>query len=419
MNKKLITLAVAGVLAVPAAAFAQASNVQIYGRLNLGLDNYSATGATIGSAGDYKARNRVYDAGSRLGFTGSEDLGNGLKAIFLLESGINVDNGGTTGQGGQANPYTGTLSSRIGYVGLQGTWGRLTFGKDNVWWGNTPIERSGADYIAAGIPSFNGLLGRGMNVGVTRVSNLVQYIAQASGVTGILSYSAGGETAAAGANTSGRLWGATVQGQWGAFGAGYDWVNLKGNAPTSGAATAASTGHKARAGWTYAPGSQISVLWIKSIQDNLGYSAIALAGTALAPLAALSVPDATAASLSQTSWGLSWEHTFGNFQGMGQWSKVNNITGCAIAGACDNTNATAWMAGLRYNFSKRTGVYVNYATIKNASNYNMDYLGGWMTSASTTSSLPGLSPATVPAFGIVNSNGADPRIVGVGMMHTF
>ena len=77
MNKKLMALAVAGALAIPAAAFAQAGNVQIYGRANLGFDNYSATGATGGAAFDYKARNRVYDAGSRLGFSGSEDLGGG------------------------------------------------------------------------------------------------------------------------------------------------------------------------------------------------------------------------------------------------------------------------------------------------------------------------------------------------------
>ncbi|MBI4290279.1 MAG: porin, partial [Betaproteobacteria bacterium] len=49
MKEKVLALALAGALA-PAAAFAQASNVQIYGRANLGLDNYSATGSTAGAA---------------------------------------------------------------------------------------------------------------------------------------------------------------------------------------------------------------------------------------------------------------------------------------------------------------------------------------------------------------------------------
>ncbi len=412
MNKKLTALAVAGALAAPAAAFAQVSSVQIYGRANLGLDNYSATGATAGAAADYKSRNRIYDAGSRLGFQGTEELGGGLKGIFLIESGANVDNGGTTGQSGAPNPFSGTLSSRIGYVGLQGNWGRLTLGKNNVWWANYPIEQTGANYLATGLANIYGLTGRGMNIGVSRVSNLVQYSAQASGITAILSYAANGESRPAGANADGKLWGATVQGQWGAVGVGYDWVKKWGNTGTGiGGGQPASTGNKLRAGWTYAPGSQISAIVVKITQDYGGFGAMVAADAGL-PLAlgTALLPDATSTSLSQTSFGLSWEHTFGNMQALAQWGKVNHITGCSVAGACNNTGATEWMLGLRYNLSKRTGVYINYATIRNESNYNMDYVGGWMTSANYLGALPGLPPGSV---------GADPRLFGVGVMHNF
>ena len=412
MNKKLMALAVAAALAAPALAFAQASNVTIYGRANLGLDNYSATGATIGSAGDYRSRNRVYDAGSRLGFRGEENLGGGLKALFLMETGVNVDTGNTLGQSGAPNPFAGLLSSRIGYVGLQGNWGRLTFGKDNVWWANYPMEQTGATYVATGVQNFYGLLGRGMNVGVSRVSNLVQYAAQARGITAIVSYAANGEARPAGANTDGRLWGVTVQGQWGAVGAGYDWVKNWGNTGTGiGGSRPASIGHKLRAGWAYQPGAQIAVIWAKVVQDNGGFGAITAAGAGLPLALGLALgPDATASSLSQTSWGLSWEHTFGNVLALAQWARVNNITGCQVPGACNNTNATTWMAGLRYNVSKRTGLYANYSAIRNDSNYNMDYTGGWMTSANYLGALPGLPPTSV---------GADPRMYGVGVMHNF
>ena len=433
MNKKLTALAVAGALAAPAAAFAQASNVTIYGRANLGLDTYSATGATAGSAFDYKSRNRVYDAGSRLGFNGTEDLGGGLKAIFLMESGVNIDTGGATGQSGSPNPNSGLLSSRVGHVGLESSsWGRLTFGRSHVWWGNSTIEQTGANYIAAGVPLFNGLLGRGMQVGVARQSNTLQYSAAMGGKAIQISYSPGGESQGAGLNADGKLWAVTLQGQWGPFGAGYDWARMWGNTPAApiAPATAAAcgvalavptalcsqpstTGHKLRAGWTYQPGGQISVLWVKSVQDNGGATAIL---TAVGSAALALVPDTYASSLSQTSWGLSWEHLFGNVQALAQWGRVNNITGCSnrVAGACDNTNATSWMIAGRYIFSKRTAMYVNFATIRNASNYNMDYIGGWMTSASTTlggaNIAPGLAPANV---------GADPRLFGVGVMHNF
>lgn len=96
MQKKIIALAVAGLMS--GAAFAQASNVQIYGRVNTGFENYSATGSVTGTAADLKARNRVFDSGSRLGFRGTEDLGGGLKAGFVIESGLNIDNGTATTQ---------------------------------------------------------------------------------------------------------------------------------------------------------------------------------------------------------------------------------------------------------------------------------------------------------------------------------
>src|SRR5712691_8665056 len=411
MNKKTAALALgAGMLAASAVALAQDGNVRIYGRANLGFDNYSATGATAGPANDFKGRNRVYDAGSRLGIQGEEDLGGGLKAIFLMESGVNIDNGGTTGQSGTTNPYTGFLSSRIGHVGLQGNWGQLTFGKSNVWWGNGSMEQTSVNYLATGVPSFYGLLADGMNVGVTRVSNTIQYSAQMGGYAFQASYSPNAEAQVAGGNTDGRLFGVTVQGQWGAFGAGYDWVKNQGNTPAAGGAAAASTGNKARAAWQYQPGAQISVIWVRSVQDNGGAAAIALGSRAGLQVLGLDA-DAAASRVQQTSWGLNWEHAFGEWQALAQWAKVNNITGCVTPGRCDNTNATAFTLGARYNFSKRTGAYVNYAAIRNASNYGMDFVGGWMTSANTgVPGVPGL-PAT--------SFGADPRIIGVGLMHNF
>ena len=77
MQKKLIALAVAGL--VSGGAFAQASNVTIYGRANLVLDNYAATGSVTGPAADYAGRTRIVDSSSRIGFKGTEALGNGLQ----------------------------------------------------------------------------------------------------------------------------------------------------------------------------------------------------------------------------------------------------------------------------------------------------------------------------------------------------
>ena len=395
MNKKLMAVAVAGALAAPAAVFAQASNVQIYGKLNLGLDNYSATGSAAGAAGDLKRRTRVYDSSSRLGFRGTENLGGGLNAVFLMESGVAVDTGAALGQNGGATTSAGTLSSRVGHVGLQGGWGLLTFGKSNVWWGNGTQDLSALAYINASPGITTGTIGRGMGVGVTRVSNVVQYTSPVmGGMNAVVSYSPGRqEPVQANANADGKLWGVTLQGTWGQFAGGLDWVKDQANSPAVGSQKA-TTGTKLRGGWTYQPGASINLLWVRSKLTNGG----------AAPIQG-GVVDATASSLEQDGWVINWDHLFGNVRALAHWGKLNNISGCQIAGRCDNTSMTGYMLAANYLFSKRTWMYLSYVQIRNDSNYNQDFVGGGYTAAAG-----GLGLASL---------GADPRAVAIGMIHNF
>lgn len=62
-------------------------------------------------------------SGSRLGFKGSEDLGTGMKALFVLETGLQMDTGGFA-QGGLA-------FGRQAYVGIDSGYGTLTLGRQN------------------------------------------------------------------------------------------------------------------------------------------------------------------------------------------------------------------------------------------------------------------------------------------------
>ena len=109
MNKKLVAVAVAGVLAAPLAAQAQTANVTLYGRLNLTLEYIDANGSN-------PSVQRLSSNSSRLGVRGTESLGGGLNAIFQIESSISGDAGG------------GTLAGRDTFVGLQGSWGTVRFG---------------------------------------------------------------------------------------------------------------------------------------------------------------------------------------------------------------------------------------------------------------------------------------------------
>ena len=89
--------------------------------------------------------------GSRWGLKGSEDLGNGTSAIFVLESGFDV----TNGRSGQDN----RLFGRQAYVGLTGdSWGTFTIGRQyNA--GDTfvaPIDPFGTGWGFAGMENVFG-----------------------------------------------------------------------------------------------------------------------------------------------------------------------------------------------------------------------------------------------------------------------
>jgi predicted porin len=65
-------------------------------------------------------------AGSRLGFRGNEDLGGGLRGLFNIESGINLDDG-TNGQGAfwGRQAFVGLAANGIGQVTLGRQYGSL------------------------------------------------------------------------------------------------------------------------------------------------------------------------------------------------------------------------------------------------------------------------------------------------------
>src|SRR5574343_978134 len=110
MQKKIIALALAGLAST--AAFAQ-SNVTIYGRMDLGaVYRDGNSGGVNGVAGQYEFASGV-GSGSRIGFKGVEDLGNGLKAVFQSEFGIGIDQT-------KDSSSAASWSNRNSYVGLAG-----------------------------------------------------------------------------------------------------------------------------------------------------------------------------------------------------------------------------------------------------------------------------------------------------------
>ena len=120
MQKKLIALAVAGL--VSGAAFAQ-TNVTVYGVLDMGYtyskgDKLKFSGIEGGNLN-----------GNRIGFRGTEALGNGLNAVFQAEFGFRGDNFNKDGTKASDGAFHNVRNS---WVGLQhAKYGTFTAGRQN------------------------------------------------------------------------------------------------------------------------------------------------------------------------------------------------------------------------------------------------------------------------------------------------
>jgi predicted porin len=133
MNKKLMTLAVAGAFVAPAAALAQASNVQIYGTMYIEYA-YGKQGAGPGAAG-FLSQNPLNNTdllqtpGSAIGFKGEEALGGGLTAWFQCESTAEIRGGGTQTAGVVAGAQnSGIFCGRNSAAGVKGNFGNIFAG---------------------------------------------------------------------------------------------------------------------------------------------------------------------------------------------------------------------------------------------------------------------------------------------------
>ncbi|MFM0730102.1 porin [Paraburkholderia sediminicola] len=119
MKKSLIVVAVAASFA--SVAHAQ-SSVTLYGLLDAGL-TYTSNVAPANGVGHGNAKWAAGSGGinqSMFGLRGSEDLGGGLKAIFTLESGFNINNGKFANNNGMFNrqAFVGLSSAQYGTVTL-------------------------------------------------------------------------------------------------------------------------------------------------------------------------------------------------------------------------------------------------------------------------------------------------------------
>lgn len=118
------TLLAAALMAGFAGVAHAETSVTLYGILDGGIGYQQVKGSD--AAGDFKYKKtgliNGVQSGNRWGLKGSEDLGDGLRAVFQLESGFDLADG-RSAQGGR-------LFGRQATLGLAGdSWGQLDFGR--------------------------------------------------------------------------------------------------------------------------------------------------------------------------------------------------------------------------------------------------------------------------------------------------
>ena len=181
---KKIAIAVAAAMT---AATASAMDFTLYGIVDTGLGYTHVNTLNEPTENRFEEING-YNSGSRFGFKGTEDLGNGYSVSFVLENGFSSDSG-ALGQGGR-------MFGREAQLKFHSPYGTLSFGRAgtlisgagtlDIWGVNADVLPGGWD----GIFNIGNYQGNGM-----RLDNMVTYqTPTAAGFTGYLQYSFANDT---------------------------------------------------------------------------------------------------------------------------------------------------------------------------------------------------------------------------------
>jgi len=373
MNKTLIAMAVAGVMAAPMTAMADAT---VYGKIHVSIDSGDTGGSDYGTNGVNKSSGLYWQSNSgRVGVKGSEDLGGGLKAVWQFESNASFGSGSTS------------FGGRNSYLGLAGGFGTVMGGKHD-----TPFKDVGRWFDLFGD-----------QVGDSR--NIIQYIYGPTGkILGatdwdsrpdnVLAYKTptfgGGFDVAVAyvlddATDNATALSANLKWKSGDFlvGLGYETHDYDGS-------DGASSADGMRVGVQWSPGAWKLNAFYQDTSDNGGVS-----------------------GLDFGAMGVGVGYTMGKNVLKAQYY----MTDMSVSGE-DNNDATTLAVGWDYNFSKRTTGYIAYAATSNDANTYLCADAGGHGGEVCGQAVSSTGTPPTPVYNGL-TGGEDPSVISVGMVHKF
>jgi len=401
MNKKLLVVAIAAALA-PVAAMADSGNVQIYGSVHMSVDSLNGNSAQV--ATDNNRETNISSNSSFIGFKGSEDLGNGLKAIWQMETQVGM---GNTAVSANTDNGNNSLTSRNSFLGLTGGFGTAILGKHD-----TPVKILGrkADLFGDQIGDSRNLIAAGGAGWDLRPSNVVAYISPTfSGFHGAVAYVSNvtGD-AVAGQPDGAAMWNSvTAVSALGIYesgpvmvGLGYEKHNLDN---LNGTVTPASAALNSAGGIVVTPASTLAGVNNEKIWRMVGgytfgdFKVVGLFQKA---------SDLGGGTNDRKTWGLGGAYKMGATTIKAQYYKASDLTDCGTTD-CGATGANMIAVGADYSLSKRTVAYVAYARTNN----DAGAVAGTGATFSAFGGGHGDNPGTVA--------GKDPSGFSLGMKHSF
>ena len=349
------------VMLMAPSAYAQFSNVRLYGNLNLNIEIINGQQPD----GTNPTVNRISSNSSRFGMRGVEYLGAGNTAIFQIEQNIQGDTGNASSSG---------IANRETFVGLQGDWGTVRMGKfltpyDDMLtiFGDTPTLTT--SILSTAAIWAQGPLQKGQGGFDARLGNSIRYeTPNVNGLVGEVQYStrdsSGNANGAAGDNGdhASELRGAYVASIGVLYangpldlGMAFEHnYNIRTTGRTDDALSLA-------AGYDFGAMGPISSVRIGGVYEYLRY-------------------DTPTGNLTRNFYAVSATLVVGDgafyaFVGRAANGSGGAVDGTQIGGLTrgPNSAATQWEVSYSYNLSPRTMLYAGYVQIANQANANYNF----------------------------------------------